>query len=55
MELAVLAPDERLRQPVGVMDEVEGEAALDAEVALVREVLVLRGDLDDVLRLRDRG
>jgi hypothetical protein len=32
--------------------EVEREAALHAEVALVREVLVLRGDLDDVLRLR---
>ena len=52
MELAVHAPDERLRESVGVVDEVEGEAALDEKVALVREVLVLRGDLDDVLRLR---
>ena len=55
VELAVLAANERLREPVRVVDEVEGEAALDAEVALVREVLALRGDLDDVLRLRDRG
>ena len=52
MQLAVLAADERLGQPVGVVDEVEREAALDAEVPLVREVLVLRRDLDDVLRLR---
>ena len=52
MEVAVLAANERLRQPVGVVDEVEREAALDAEVAFVREVLRLRRDLDDVLRLR---
>ena len=52
MELAVLAADERLGQPVGVVDEVEGEAALDAEVALVRDVARVGGDLDDPLRLR---
>ena len=52
MQLAVLAADERLRQTVRVVDEVEGEAALDAEVALVREVLRLGRHLDDVLRLR---
>ena len=51
VELAVLAADERLGQAVRVVDEVEGEAALDAEVALVRDVLRLRGDLDDPLRL----
>src|SRR5256885_15010949 len=38
VQLAVLAAHERLREPVGVVDEVEGEAALDAEVALVRDV-----------------
>ena len=38
-------------QPVGVVDEVEGEAALDAEVALVRDVARVGGDLDDPLRL----
>src|SRR5262249_51899884 len=32
-------------------DEVEGEAALHAEVAVVRHVLRVRGDLDDALRL----
>ncbi len=52
MQLAVVAANERLGQAVGVVDEVEGEAPLDAEIPLVREVLVLRGDLDDVLRLR---
>ena len=52
VELAVLAAHERLREPVGVVHEVEREAALDAEIALVREVLVLRRDLHDVLRLR---
>ena len=35
-----------------MVDEVEGEAALDAEVALVRDVLRLRGHLHDPLRLR---
>ena len=38
VQLAVLAADERLRQPVRMVDEVEGEAALDAEVAVVRDV-----------------
>ena len=52
VELAVLTAHERLREAIGVVHEVEREAALDAEVALVREVLVLRRDLDDVLRLR---
>ena len=52
MELAVLAAQQRLGQAVGMVDEVEGEAALDAEVALVRDVLGLRGHLDDPLRLR---
>src|SRR5207342_325752 len=33
-------------------DEVEGEAALDAEVAVVRDVARIGGDLDDALRLR---
>ena len=51
MELAVLAAHEWLREPVRVVHEVEREPPLDAEVPLVREVLVLRGDLDDVLRL----
>src|SRR5919106_5477987 len=51
VELAVLAADERLREAVGVVDEVEREASLDAQVALVREVFVLRSDLDDVPRL----
>src|SRR5262249_24470533 len=51
LELAALPADERLREPVRVMDEVEGKTALHAEVALVREVLRLRRDLDDVLRL----
>ena len=45
------AADERLRQPVRVVDEVEGEAALDAEVALVRDVRRVGRDLDDPLRL----
>jgi len=52
VELAVLAADERFGQPVRVVDEVEGEAALDAEVALVRDVVRLRGHLDDSFRLR---
>jgi hypothetical protein len=51
VELAVLTADERLRQSIGVVHEVEGEPPLYAEVALVREVLVLRGHLHDVLRL----
>jgi hypothetical protein len=52
MELAVLAADERLGEPVRVVDEVEREAALDAEVALVRDVVGLRGHLHDPLRLQ---
>ena len=52
VELAVVAADERLGQPVRVVDEVEREAALDAEVALVRDVVRLGGHLDDALRLR---
>ena len=52
MQLAVLAADQGLGQPVGVVDEVEGEAALDAEVAVVRDVRRVGGDLDDPLRLR---
>ena len=51
MELAVLAADQRFGQPVGVVDEVEGEPALDAEVAVVRDVARVRRDLDDPLRL----
>src|SRR6266508_5921559 len=34
-------------QPVRMVDEVEGEAALDAEVAVVRNIRRLRCDLDD--------
>ena len=52
VELAVFAADQRLRQPVGVMHEVEGEPALDAEVAVVGDVRRVRRDLDDPLRLR---
>src|SRR5262245_1174213 len=55
MQLAVRAANERLGQPVRVVHEVERKAPLDAEVALVREVLVLGGDLDDVLRLGVEG
>ena len=51
VQLAVLAAHHRLRQPVRVVDEVEREAALDAEVALVRDVVRFRGDLDDPVRL----
>src|SRR5439155_2487283 len=35
-----------------MVDEVEGEAALDAEVALVRDIARVGRDLDDPLRLR---
>src|SRR5215203_4804542 len=35
-----------------MVDEVEGEAAFDAQVAFVRHVGWVRGDLDDSLRLR---
>src|SRR5947209_955850 len=35
-----------------MVDEVEGEAALDAEVAVVRDVARVGRDLDDLLRLR---
>src|SRR5947208_1434726 len=35
-----------------MVDEIEREAALDAEVALVRDVVRLRRDLDDPARLR---
>ena len=52
MQLPVLAADQRRRQPVRVVDEVEGEAALDAEVAVVRDVRRVGRDLDDPLRLR---
>src|SRR6266542_3441746 len=52
MELSVLTPDERFREAVGVVYEVEGEAALDAEVALVRDVARVGGDLLDAVRLR---
>ena len=51
LQLSVLTADERLGQAVRMVDEVEREAALDAEVALVRDVLGLRGHLDDPLRL----
>src|SRR5262245_66540780 len=51
MELAVLAADQRLRQPVWVVDEVEREAALDAQVALVGHIRRIRCDLHDPLRL----
>ena len=52
MQLAVLAADQRRGQPVRVVDEVEGEAALDAQVAVVGDVGRVRCDLDDPLRLR---
>src|SRR6266516_6818559 len=50
-ELTVLAADERLGQAVRMVDEVEREPALDAEVALVRDVARVGGDLDDPVRL----
>ncbi len=51
VQLAVLAADKGVREPVRVVDEVEREPALDAEVALVRDVVRLGGDLHDPLRL----
>src|SRR5439155_20064172 len=52
VELAVLAAHERLGQAVRVMDEVEGEASLDAEVPFVRDVARVGRDLDDAVRRR---
>src|SRR5262249_47705977 len=50
VQLAVLAADERPGEAVRMVDEVEGEAALDTEVAVVRDVARVGRDLDESLR-----
>ena len=51
MQLAVLAADERLLQPVRVLDEVVGELSLDAEGALVGRAVHGGLDADDRVAL----